>query len=143
MITLGSELCICLVIPDQSSSFSEKSFGDAVRSFTGCFCYRPQFAGSDETLDSEDSQLSILLTGSEGLAQELEREIQVLKTCLVTGAVRHRVLICLFVVFWGSTSSVYADCCPTVITLFARGRSTVGQMTWCKWRRTKCERVLP
>ena len=25
--------------------------------------------------------------------------------------------------------------------LFARGWSTVGQMTWCKWRRTKCGRV--
>ena len=34
--------------------------------------------GSSETLDSEDSQLSVLLVGSDGLAQELEQEIQVL-----------------------------------------------------------------
>ena len=35
--------------------------------------------GSDETLDSEDSQLNLLLLGTDGLAQELEKEIQVCK----------------------------------------------------------------
>ena len=29
----------------------------------------------------------------------------------------------------------------SIITFFARERSTVGQMTWCKWRRRKCGRV--
>lgn len=39
--------------------------------------FRP-CSGSDETLDSDDSQLSIVILGSEGLAQSLETEIQVL-----------------------------------------------------------------
>ena len=30
---------------------------------------------------------------------------------------------------------------PPMITFFARGWGTVGQMTWCKWRRTKCRRL--
>ena len=39
--------------------------------------------GSDETLDSEDSQLNLILLGSDGLAQELEKEIRVSHTILV------------------------------------------------------------
>ena len=42
----------------------------------------------------------------------------------------------------GSTSGLDADSgAPPMITFFTRGRSTVGQMTWCKWQRTKCGRV--
>ena len=35
--------------------------------------FRPEYSGSDETLDSEDSQLSIVILGSEGLSQNLEK----------------------------------------------------------------------
>ncbi|XP_048580829.1 rho GTPase-activating protein 5-like isoform X3 [Nematostella vectensis] len=38
--------------------------------------YRPEYSGSDETLDSEDNQLTICLLGSDELAQELDKEIQ-------------------------------------------------------------------
>ena len=48
--------------------------------------YRPQFTDSDETLDSDDSQINLLILGSGGFAQEMEREIQVRLYCIAIGA---------------------------------------------------------
>ena len=45
--------------------------------FPPSYCFRPEYSGSDETLDSEDSQLSIVVLGSDGLADDLSKEIQV------------------------------------------------------------------
>lgn len=38
---------------------------------------RPQFMDSSETLDSEDSQINLLILGSGGFAQAMESEIRV------------------------------------------------------------------
>ena len=38
---------------------------------------RPQFMDSSETLDSDDSQINLLILGSGGFAQAMENEIRV------------------------------------------------------------------
>lgn len=40
------------------------------------FC-RPHFLDSSETLDSDDSQINLLIMGSAGFAQAMETEIRV------------------------------------------------------------------
>lgn len=39
--------------------------------------HRPQFMDSSETLDSDDSQINLLILGSAGFAQAMESEIRV------------------------------------------------------------------
>ncbi|KAK3754599.1 hypothetical protein QZH41_007461 [Actinostola sp. cb2023] len=59
----------CLCGPDKCSD-------RLMQEIVATTAYGPEYSGSDETLDSEDSQLSIVILGNEGLAQNLEKEIQ-------------------------------------------------------------------
>ena len=62
---------------------------------------------------------------------------------LVTRAMRHQVLKwarLFFIFFCGGRLPVFMLIVgvPPIMTFFARGRSTAGPMTCCKWRRTNC-----
>ena len=43
----------------------------------GFIFYRPHFMDSSETLDSDDSQINLVILGSAGFAQAMESEIRV------------------------------------------------------------------
>ncbi|XP_031562663.1 rho GTPase-activating protein 5-like isoform X2 [Actinia tenebrosa] len=54
----------------------EKCSDRLMQEIVATTAHGPEYSGSDETLDSEDSQLSIVVLGSDGLADALSKEIQ-------------------------------------------------------------------